>query len=115
MLSERHQVSWLSPAFGNRKLVSKSQNENCCADDVAPYLKDLPYQDLTRMALFDHITGNCDRHGGNWIVDKNNRVYAIDNGLAFLERTNSISDHMAQIQSQNQQTPVRALRPKAST
>jgi len=35
------------------------------------------------MGLFDQLIGNNDRHTGNWTVDRNDRLYAIDHGLAF--------------------------------
>jgi len=37
-----------------------------------------------KVALFDRITGNTDRHGGNWMQSKDkDNCYAIDNGLTF--------------------------------
>ena len=42
------------------------------------------YQKLSRMAIFDIITGNIDRHLGNIMLDdKRNDIFAIDNGAAF--------------------------------
>ncbi|MCA9794885.1 MAG: hypothetical protein KC910_23920 [Candidatus Eremiobacteraeota bacterium] len=38
--------------------------------------------DYRRLALFDHIIGNLDRHSRNWLVDEG-RPIAIDHGLAF--------------------------------
>lgn len=35
------------------------------------------------MHLFDYIVGNTDRHEGNFLVDKNRKVWAIDHGYAF--------------------------------
>jgi phosphoinositide 3-/4-kinase-like protein len=35
------------------------------------------------MGLFDQLIGNNDRHTGNWTVDRDDRLYAIDHGLAF--------------------------------
>ena len=31
----------------------------------------------------DQLIGNNDRHTGNWTVDRDDRLYAIDHGLAF--------------------------------
>lgn len=47
----------------------------------------LPLEDpsVRRMQLLDLISGNTDRHNGNWLVDKRGRAVAIDNGLAFPE------------------------------
>jgi hypothetical protein len=36
-----------------------------------------------RMGLFDQLIGNNDRHNGNWTTDRDDRLYAIDHGLAF--------------------------------
>lgn len=45
----------------------------------------LPLEDASvrRMQLLDFISGNTDRHNGNWLVDKRGRAVAIDNGLSF--------------------------------
>jgi hypothetical protein len=40
---------------------------------------------LHKCAAFDFITGQIDRHAANWILDKNFRVYAIDNGYSFVK------------------------------
>jgi len=40
---------------------------------------------LHRCAAFDFITGQIDRHAANWILDKDYRVYAIDNGYSFVK------------------------------
>ena len=40
---------------------------------------------LHRCAAFDFITGQIDRHAANWILDKDRRVYAIDNGYSFVK------------------------------
>lgn len=50
---------------------------------------DADVEEWQKLALFDWLTGNTDRHGGNYIIDKNNgKLWAIDNGLAFPERVN---------------------------
>lgn len=36
-----------------------------------------------RLGLFDQLIANADRHNGNWMVDDDDRIYAIDHGLAF--------------------------------
>jgi hypothetical protein len=48
----------------------------------------VPYRYTTseeglNMGLFDQLIGNNDRHTGNWTVDRDDRLYAIDHGLAF--------------------------------
>lgn len=37
-----------------------------------------------RMGLLDVLVGNPDRHGFNWMVDDQDRLYPIDHGLAFV-------------------------------
>lgn len=43
----------------------------------------LSEQDYRRLALFDHVIGNLDRHGGNWLVDREGHPVPIDHGLSF--------------------------------
>lgn len=38
------------------------------------------------MGLLDHLIGNPDRHDGNWTIDDDDNIYAIDHGLAFTEQ-----------------------------
>ena len=40
-------------------------------------------EDYRRIALFDHVVGNLDRHSGNFLVDNDHRPVPIDHGLAF--------------------------------
>ncbi len=40
-------------------------------------------EDYRRIALFDHVVGNLDRHSGNYLVDAEERPIPIDHGLAF--------------------------------
>lgn len=47
------------------------------------YRKRLNNPWLHRLAAFDFITGQLDRHAANWIMDEGGRIYAIDNGYAF--------------------------------
>lgn len=39
--------------------------------------------DYRRLALFDHIIGNLDRHDSNWLLDDQGRPVPIDHGLSF--------------------------------
>jgi uncharacterized repeat protein (TIGR03843 family) len=39
--------------------------------------------DFRRLAFFDMLANNADRKGGHCLVDANDRVWAIDNGLTF--------------------------------
>ena len=50
-------------------------------------MKDSAKFDVQKMAVFDYLVGNTDRHQGNIMVD-GDHVYAIDNGLAFPEKGN---------------------------
>lgn len=60
-------------------LVSQAQDT---ADD--PQARSLiPQADYRRIALFDHIIGNLDRHGGNLLLDGQHKPIPIDHGLAF--------------------------------
>lgn len=36
------------------------------------------------MGLFDTLIDNPDRHGFNWMIDDDSRIYPIDHGLAFI-------------------------------
>jgi len=40
-------------------------------------------EDLLKLALLDYLTGNQDRHKGNYLIDQEGGLYAIDNGLSF--------------------------------
>ncbi len=40
-------------------------------------------EDLMKIALLDYLTGNQDRHKGNYLIDQEGHLYAIDNGLSF--------------------------------
>lgn len=39
-----------------------------------------------RVVLFDLLTGNNDRHGGNWFMNGSDHIHLIDNGRAFPDR-----------------------------
>jgi hypothetical protein len=45
---------------------------------------------LAKVALFDLITANHDRHFGNWVQDKHNHPHLIDNGFAFPDKDTKI-------------------------
>lgn len=53
------------------------------ADGEYDYRKDVHNPWLHRLAAFDFVTGQIDRHANNFIVDAEKRVYAIDNGYSF--------------------------------
>ena len=40
---------------------------------------------FTLASIFDHLTGNTDRHPGNWMYDEEGGLHLIDNGLCLLE------------------------------
>jgi phage-related protein (TIGR01555 family) len=42
-------------------------------------------EDRRRMAVFDFVIGNTDRHQGNWLVS-DDKIHLIDHGLAFPEK-----------------------------
>ncbi len=45
-------------------------------------------EQLTRLAFFDWLTTNSDRHDGNWLVSPDGKHQAIDNGAIFAKRVN---------------------------
>ena len=49
--------------------------------------------DLPKLALMNTILGNRDRHGGNMMFDKDNKVKLVDNGLSF-DYNNVVSGKM---------------------
>jgi hypothetical protein len=49
------------------------------------YRKDVRNPWLHRLASFDFISGQIDRHSNNWVMDDARRVYAIDNGYSFVK------------------------------
>lgn len=51
-------------------------------DNPEQALDQMDPADYRRLALFDHIIGNLDRHSRNWLVDEG-RPIPIDHGLAF--------------------------------
>jgi len=50
-------------------------------------------EEFFKVILLDFVTGNGDRHTGNYLITKNNKVVAIDNGLAG--RGGALQDHQA--------------------
>lgn len=40
-------------------------------------------KDLSRMAVFDYVIGNTDRHDNNWMVSEKGKLQLIDHGLTF--------------------------------
>lgn len=52
--------------------------------DSVPWLLEHPETDgYRRLAIFDNIIGNLDRHSGNFLTTKEGRIVPIDHGLAF--------------------------------
>jgi len=43
----------------------------------------LQYEQLRRIALFDHIINNADRKGGHCLLDEDGKLWAIDHGVCF--------------------------------
>ncbi len=53
-------------------------------DDAAGWLKKQPEQDAyRRVAIFDNVIGNLDRHNRNFLITEEGRSVPIDHGLAF--------------------------------
>jgi hypothetical protein len=40
-------------------------------------------EDLVKLALFDYLIGSQDRHKNNYLIDRNGKLKAIDNGVSF--------------------------------
>lgn len=57
-------------------LDGKESSEENLPQETSP-------EDYRRIALFDHVVGNLDRHSGNFLVDSEKRPIPIDHGLAF--------------------------------
>lgn len=59
-------------------LVSQAQDakQQDQTESIAP-------ADYRRLALFDHVVGNLDRHSGNFLLDDQGRPIPIDHGLSF--------------------------------
>jgi hypothetical protein len=51
--------------------------------DEAHYTDIRRHPDFPKIALLDYLTGNIDRHSGNVLHGKDDKLHAIDNGLAF--------------------------------
>ena len=45
----------------------------------------MPMLEKEKMNIFDYLTANLDRHAGNWMVNAEGRLFAIDNGLCFAD------------------------------
>lgn len=75
------------------------------------------YSDLDqqRMAVFDYIVGNTDRHDSNFLTQNNGCPAAIDNGLCFPVscsepiRSSFVADHLGKPLSEEVLRPVRDL------
>lgn len=44
-------------------------------------------EELKKLGFFDWLTANSDRHNGNWLIGKDGKHVAIDNGAIFAEQT----------------------------
>jgi hypothetical protein len=62
-----------------REVADVAGYENIAlADDYV-----LNHPDFQKMAALDYVFGNTDRHGGNYLIGRDGRIYAIDHNLAF--------------------------------
>ncbi len=50
------------------------------------WAEDRHREELKKLGLFDWLTQNSDRHAGNWLISKDGKHVAIDNGAIFGER-----------------------------
>lgn len=67
---------------GSLKLLV-SQAQDAKQTDSENGEKPISHSDYRRIALFDHVIGNLDRHSGNYLLDDQGRPVPIDHGLAF--------------------------------
>ena len=51
--------------------------------DVPEWETSANQSDLERMALFDALTRNTDRHDANFVIEPGGKTHAVDNGLVF--------------------------------
>jgi hypothetical protein len=51
-------------------------------------------KDAARAAVFDYVTGQLDRHGGNWMI-RDGRIALTDNGISFPLKRDQMADRMA--------------------
>lgn len=59
--------------------------------------------DLRRAAAFDHVIGNTDRHGKNWMITKKgDRLRLIDHGLVFPEDDSELYSQLRQNVDRNE-------------
>ncbi|MBC6458962.1 hypothetical protein [Actinomadura sp. HBU206391] len=67
--------------------------------------------DQDRMAAFDYIIGNTDRHRGNYLTVLDGRIKAVDHGLSFPEdsqgyiRSNFLAEYMERPPHERQLSP----------
>jgi hypothetical protein len=87
---KRWQVDPNNPAAKLRTFSVQQRVPGEPTDELSPRQKEamMNHPDFHKMALFDWLTGNGDRHGGNTIWEHHkdgrpNRVHAIDNGHSF--------------------------------
>ena len=64
-----------------QKWVENSSEPYDGLDDNATLIEEKHINDLSKIFIMDMILGNYDRHSGNIIIDKNDKVWAIDNEM----------------------------------
>lgn len=81
----------LVPATVPRKLSGDGSIQTFVPDNKTAASSLDPYdggEAVLRAAMFDFVTGNSDRHAGNWLTtqgDDGTKIHLIDNGLSFPE------------------------------
>lgn len=75
----------LNNARGSIQLAIKGDSIDKKGLEYEPFdsLTDEQKLDMQKIAVFDYIVGQTDRHGGNTWVGDDNKIYAIDNGFSF--------------------------------
>jgi len=76
-----------------------------------------PRPQQQQMAVLDYVTGNTDRHGGNYLTGPDGSVVAIDHGFSFPDgsrdpiRSDFVRDHLGQPLDPSVVDAVRAVDP----
>ena len=65
-------------------------NSGKIAAQVSYYLKYDGAKDAARIAVFDYVIGNEDRHSGNWMVKSDKSLKLIDHGLTFPDKGEAV-------------------------
>jgi len=60
-------------------------------EDTHPDKKYGTPEEFQKAAIFDYLTGNSDRHEGNWLFSPEGKMHLIDHGLTFPHKHDQMS------------------------